>query len=41
MAANPDLLEFYGTECPHCIEMEPLIKQLQDEEGIEINRFEV
>jgi thiol-disulfide isomerase/thioredoxin len=36
-----DLLEFYGTECPHCIEMEPLIKKLEKETGIKVERFEV
>ncbi len=34
------LIEFYGTECVHCKEMEPLIKKLQDE-GISIERLEV
>ena len=41
MAPNPDLLEFYGTECPHCIDMEPLIERLNKEERIELTRFEV
>lgn len=34
------LLEFYGTECPHCIKMAPLVKKLQDE-GVKIEQFEV
>ena len=36
-----ELIAFYGTECPHCIEMEPLIAQLEKEEGIRIQRLEV
>lgn len=35
------LIEFYGTECPHCIEMEPHIDRLEKEEGIKITRLEV
>jgi len=34
------LIEFYGTECPHCVTMEPLIKKLEKEEKIKIQRFE-
>lgn len=36
-----DLIEFYGTECVHCREMEPLIMRLQKEEGLKIERLEV
>ncbi len=36
-----DLIEFYGTECVHCIEMEPLIKKLEKEEGVKITKLEV
>jgi thiol-disulfide isomerase/thioredoxin len=39
--ANPDLIEFYGTECVHCHEMQPLIEQLEKEEGIILTRLEV
>lgn len=39
--ADPNLLEFYGTECEHCKDMEPLLKRLQEEEGIELTRLEV
>lgn len=35
------LYEFYGADCPHCIEMKPLINQLIKEEGIEIEVLEV
>lgn len=33
------LLEFYGTECPHCIRMAPLIEQLRSE-GFVVEQFE-
>ena len=36
-----DLLEFYGTECPHCIKMEPLIDRLEKETGLKLQRLEV
>ena len=39
--ANSDLIEFYGTECVHCHEMEPLIERLKQEEKIELTRLEV
>mmetsp|Transcript_19336 Transcript_19336/g.33323 ORF Transcript_19336/g.33323 Transcript_19336/m.33323 type:complete len:210 (+) Transcript_19336:65-694(+) len=35
------LLEFYGIECDHCVDMEPLIEQLKDEMGLTLRRFEV
>jgi thiol-disulfide isomerase/thioredoxin len=35
------LTEFYGKECPHCASMEPLVTRLQDEEGVEIRKYEV
>ncbi|MCP6719511.1 MAG: hypothetical protein KJI71_04785 [Patescibacteria group bacterium] len=35
------LLEFYGKECPHCIKMEPLVKLLEKEEGVKIEKYEV
>jgi len=35
------LLEFYGTECPHCVDMKPLIEKLKKEEGVTIKSFEV
>jgi len=34
------LLEFYGTECPHCIIMHDLVERLEKEEGIKIDSFE-
>lgn len=35
------LLEFYGESCPHCMEMKPLVAKLKEEEGIEIEQYEV
>ena len=35
------LLEFYGTECPHCIRLRPLLERLEKEEGVKIERYEV
>lgn len=35
------LYEFYGTECPHCIDMKPLITRLIQEEGVEIESLEI
>ena len=35
------LLEFYGTECPHCISMHELVLRLKKEEGLEIESLEV
>jgi|TARA_B100001964_G_C14254776_1_gene611787 thiol-disulfide isomerase/thioredoxin len=35
------LIEFYGTECVHCKEMEPIIEKIQKELGVKITRLEV
>jgi len=35
------LLEFYGTECSHCVKMNPLIEKLEKEEGIKVEKYEV
>ena len=35
------LIEFYGTECVHCKEMDPLRERLEKEEDIKITRLEV
>ncbi len=32
------LLEFYGTECPHCIRMHELVVRLEKEEGVKIKK---
>lgn len=35
------LLEFYGTECPHCVHMHELVIRLEKEENIKIKSLEV
>jgi len=35
------LLEFYGTECPHCERMHELIVRLEKEKGIKVEALEV
>ena len=35
------LLEFYGEECPHCAKMREVSLQLENEDGIKLNRLEV
>ena len=35
------LMEFYGTECPHCMKMKPLVERLQKEEKLKVESFEV
>ena len=35
------LLEFYGEECPHCVEMRPLIEKLEKDAGVKVDRYEV
>lgn len=35
------LLEFYGTECPHCEKMHDLVVRLEKEEGVKVETFEV
>ena len=39
--SESELLEFYGTECVHCNEMEPLIERLKQETGLAVQRIEV
>lgn len=39
--AKSHLLEFYGVECDHCVEMHPLMDQLQAETGLTLRGFEV
>jgi thiol-disulfide isomerase/thioredoxin len=34
------LLEFYGTECPHCVHMHPLIERLETELGVKVEKLE-
>lgn len=35
------LMDFYGAECPPCQQLEIFINRLKEEEGIEIDRYEV
>ncbi len=35
------LLEFYGEECPHCMDMKKIVKDLEEKENIKIESFEV
>lgn len=34
------LLEFYGTECGHCVTMKPLVDRLEREIGVTVQRLE-
>ena len=36
-----DWLMFYGTECTHCHEMDPLVQKLEKEQKITVDRIEV
>ena len=35
------LLEFYGTECPHCTIMHDLVVKLEREENVKVDAIEV
>lgn len=35
-----NLLFFFGTECTHCHEMEPLIERLEKETGLKVEKLE-
>jgi len=35
------LLEFYGTECPHCVRMHRHVEHLEKEEGVKVESLEV
>ncbi|MBP6885916.1 MAG: hypothetical protein KBC02_01585 [Candidatus Pacebacteria bacterium] len=34
------LLEFYGTECGHCLAMNPLVERLEKEMGVSVEKIE-
>jgi len=34
------LLEFYGTECPHCERMHKLVAKLEKEESVQVEKLE-
>lgn len=36
-----ELLDFYGIECVHCHEMDPLVERLEKELGIKVKKIEV
>ncbi len=36
-----DLLMFYGTECIHCHEMNPLVEKLEKELKVKVEKFEI
>ncbi len=38
---EPYLLDFYGTECVHCHEMDPLVERLEKEEKLKVTKLEV
>mgnify|MGYP001585918068 FL=1 len=35
------LIEFYGKECEHCITMDPIVRKLEKDTGIQFERYEV
>lgn len=35
------LYDFYGKECPHCIDMHPLVEKLEREHGVTVVKKEV
>ena len=41
MASNNRLIIFTGTECDHCHDNEPVVKRIEKELGINIERLEV
>ena len=41
VSKSTHLFDFYGTECPHCIEMMPMIAEVEKETGRKIQRLEV
>jgi thiol-disulfide isomerase/thioredoxin len=41
MAKDSYRLEFFGKECPHCPGMEPRVARLEDEEKLQIAKYEV
>ncbi len=36
-----ELLKFYGTECPHCHDMDPLDEKMEKELKVKLKRIEV
>jgi len=38
---NPNLIEFYGEECPHCKRMEKTVSEFEKKHKITITKLEV
>ncbi|MBN1786521.1 MAG: hypothetical protein JW825_06015 [Candidatus Methanofastidiosa archaeon] len=38
---DEELLEFYGKECPTCMELSKSLDKLEQDDGIQIKRYEV
>jgi len=36
-----DIIEFYGAECAHCINMKPIVEQVESDLGLTITKLEV
>lgn len=36
-----NLVDYYGTECPHCRTMDPLVKKLEKELKVKVDKKEV
>lgn len=41
MTSQERLIMFYGTECPHCHEMDAVIDRLEKEIGKKVERLEI
>lgn len=35
------LIDFYGEECPHCHNMDPLVERVEKELGVKFEKYEV
>ena len=38
---EPELIEFYGTECHFCKMMAPVVEKLEKEHNVKVTRYEV
>lgn len=36
-----DLIDYYGSECPHCHDMDPLVEKLEKELKVKVKKVEV
>jgi thiol-disulfide isomerase/thioredoxin len=39
--SGADIMEFYGAECPHCKNMEPIVAQVEADLGLNITKLEI